>query len=100
MIREMRHLPEHLLRSVFWDRGTEMADYARIQLALEAKLYFCDPRSPWQRGTNENASACCGFGSRKAATSPATPPLTCVVSPTPSTSDQGRPSASRPQPTG
>jgi IS30 family transposase len=56
MIRQMRHLPEHLLRSITWDRGTEMADYARIQLALEAKLYFCDPRSPWQRGTNENTN--------------------------------------------
>jgi transposase, IS30 family len=56
MIREMRHLPEHLRRSITWDRGTEMADYARIQLALEAKLYFCDPRSPWQRGTNENTN--------------------------------------------
>jgi IS30 family transposase len=56
MIREMRHLPEHLRRSITWDRGTEMADYARIQLALEANLYFCDPRSPWQRGTNENTN--------------------------------------------
>jgi IS30 family transposase len=56
MIREMRHLPEHLRRSITWDRGTELADYARIQLALEAKLYFCDPRSPWQRGTNENTN--------------------------------------------
>jgi IS30 family transposase len=56
MIREMRHLPEHLRRSITWDRGTELANYARIQLALEAKLYFCDPRSPWQRGTNENTN--------------------------------------------
>jgi IS30 family transposase len=56
MIREMRHLPEHLRRSITWDRGTEMADYARIQLALDAKLFFCDPRSPWQRGTNENTN--------------------------------------------
>jgi transposase, IS30 family len=56
MIREMRHLPEYLRRSITWDRGTEMADYARIQLALDAKLYFCDPRSPWQRGSNENTN--------------------------------------------
>src|SRR5690348_12530298 len=56
MIREMRHLPEHLRRSITWDRGTELADYARIQLALDAKLFFCDPRSPWQRGTNENTN--------------------------------------------
>jgi IS30 family transposase len=56
MIREMRHLPEHLRRSITWDRGSELADYARIQLALDAKLFFCDPHSPWQRGTNENTN--------------------------------------------
>jgi len=56
MIRELRHLPDHLRRSITWDRGSELADYARIQLALDTKLYFCDPRSPWQRGTNENTN--------------------------------------------
>lgn len=56
MIREMAQLPEHLRRSITWDRGTELADYARIQTALETTLYFCDPHSPWQRGTNENTN--------------------------------------------
>jgi IS30 family transposase len=56
MIREMGHLPEHLRRSITWDRGTELAEYARIQLALETKLFFADPHSPWQRGTNENTN--------------------------------------------
>jgi IS30 family transposase len=56
MIGEMRHLPEHLRRSITWDRGTELADYARIQVALQTKLFFCDPHSPWQRGTNENTN--------------------------------------------
>ena len=56
MIREMGHLPEHLRRSVTWDRGVELAEYARIQVALETKLFFCDPHSPWQRGTNENTN--------------------------------------------
>jgi IS30 family transposase len=65
MIREMRHLPEHLRRSITWDRGSELADYARIQLALEAKLYFCDPHSPWQRGTNENTNRLLRFWSEK-----------------------------------
>ena len=56
MIREMQHLPEHLLRTITWDRGVELAEYARIQLALDTQLYFCDPHSPWQRGTNENTN--------------------------------------------
>jgi len=56
MIREMSKLPEHLRRSITWDRGVELAKYADIQTALDLKLYFCDPHSPWQRGTNENTN--------------------------------------------
>ena len=56
MIATMRELPEHLRRSITWDRGTELARYEQIQLALDTKLYFCDPHSPWQRGTNENTN--------------------------------------------
>jgi len=56
MIREMSQLPEHLRRSLTWDRGTELADWERIQLELGTPIYFCDPRSPWQRGTNENTN--------------------------------------------
>jgi IS30 family transposase len=56
MIREMGKLPEHLRRSVTWDRGTELARYAEVQTALDLKLFFCDPHSPWQRGTNENTN--------------------------------------------
>jgi transposase, IS30 family len=56
MIREMRDLPGHLRRSITWDRGTELADYARIQVALDTRLFFCDPHSPWQRGSNENTN--------------------------------------------
>ena len=56
MIREMVKLPDHLRRSITWDRGTELAEYAQIQTALDTTLYFCDPHSPWQRGTNENTN--------------------------------------------
>jgi transposase, IS30 family len=56
MIREMGALPDHLRRSITWDRGTELADYKRVQLALDTALFFCDPHSPWQRGTNENTN--------------------------------------------
>ena len=56
MISEMGKLPEHLRQSVTWDRGTELAEYAKVQTALDTTLYFCDPRSPWQRGTNENTN--------------------------------------------
>jgi IS30 family transposase len=56
MIKQMRDLPGHLRRSITWDRGSELADYADIQLALDTTLYFCDPHSPWQRGSNENTN--------------------------------------------
>jgi IS30 family transposase len=56
MIREMAELPEHLRRSLTWDRGTELARYDKIQLELAMPIYFCDPHSPWQRGTNENTN--------------------------------------------
>ncbi|WP_329482664.1 IS30 family transposase [Kribbella sp. NBC_01484] len=56
MIAQMRTLPDHLRRSLTWDRGTELAAYRRIQLDLDMPVYFCDPHSPWQRGTNENTN--------------------------------------------
>lgn len=56
MIREMSKLPEHLRRSITWDRGSELADYKKIQFELGTTVFFCDPRSPWQRGSNENTN--------------------------------------------
>lgn len=56
MIREMTKLPEHLRHSITWDRGTELANYRDIQMQLGTTVYFCDPNSPWQRGTNENTN--------------------------------------------
>ena len=56
MIEAMRELPEHLRRSITWDRGSEMANWKQILLELDAPVYFCDPHSPWQRGSNENTN--------------------------------------------
>jgi len=56
MIEAMSQLPEHLRRSITWDRGSEMANWREIHLQLGAPVYFCDPHSPWQRGTNENTN--------------------------------------------
>jgi len=56
MIEAMRELPDHLRRSITWDRGSEMANWKQIHLDLDAPVYFCDPHSPWQRGSNENTN--------------------------------------------
>nr|WP_233213450.1 IS30 family transposase [Mycobacterium sp. QGD 101] len=56
MIEAMSELPEHLRRSITWDRGSEMADWENIKLQLAAPVFFCNPHSPWQRGTNENTN--------------------------------------------
>jgi IS30 family transposase len=56
MIEAMSDLPAHLRRTITWDRGKEMANWRDIKLQLQAPVYFCDPHSPWQRGTNENTN--------------------------------------------
>jgi IS30 family transposase len=56
MIKAMSELPAHLRRTITWDRGSEMARWRDIDLQLQAPVYFCDPHSPWQRGTNENTN--------------------------------------------
>ena len=56
LIDHARQLPGDLYRSLTWDRGLEMADHKRLTLATDIDVYFCDPNSPWQRGSNENTN--------------------------------------------
>jgi IS30 family transposase len=54
LIKQAHKLPRELYKSLTWDRGKEMADHKRFSLNTKIKVYFCDPHSPWQRGSNEN----------------------------------------------
>jgi IS30 family transposase len=56
MIETIGTLPAQIRRSVTWDQGSEMARHAEIAIAADIDIYFCDPHSPWQRGTNENTN--------------------------------------------
>jgi IS30 family transposase len=56
MVREVRKLPTSLRRTLTWDRGMELARHKDFSVATDVQVYFCDPQSPWQRGTNENTN--------------------------------------------
>jgi len=56
LIRQARKLPDELYRSLTWDRGKELADHKRFTMETDIDVYFCDPQSPWQRGSNENTN--------------------------------------------
>ncbi|MGA1809965.1 IS30 family transposase [Sphingobium sp. WW5] len=56
LIRQTQRLPRELYKSLTWDRGKELADHPRLSLATDVEVYFCDPQSPWQRGSNENTN--------------------------------------------
>jgi IS30 family transposase len=56
LIREAPRVPGQLMKSLTWDRGNEMAQHTRFTVATDVAVYFCDPQSPWQRGSNENTN--------------------------------------------
>ena len=56
LAKHIRKLPEELRRSLTWDQGKEMHAHKRFTVATDVQVYFCDPRSPWQRGSNENTN--------------------------------------------
>jgi IS30 family transposase len=54
LIRQVGQFPKSVMASLTWDRSTELAYHARFSVATDISFYFCDPQSPWQRGSNEN----------------------------------------------
>lgn len=54
--KKIRKLPRELKRSLTWDRGTELANHADLTFKTKVDVFFCDPQSPWQRGSNENTN--------------------------------------------
>lgn len=56
LIEQSKRIPDELVKSLTWDRGKEMAGHRRFTMATNVEVYFCDPKSPWQRGSNENTN--------------------------------------------
>ena len=56
LIKQARKLPKELYKSLTWDRGSEMSGHQKFTMATNIDVYFCDPQSPWQRGSNENTN--------------------------------------------
>ena len=56
LIKQAKKLPNELYKSLTWDRGKELTDHRRFTLTTDIDVYFCDPQSPWQRGSNENTN--------------------------------------------
>ena len=57
LVRQVKQLPAGVMSSLTWDRGSELAQHKKFTVATDVEMYFCDPRSPWQQGTNENTNS-------------------------------------------
>jgi hypothetical protein len=86
IVASIKILPEQLRRSLTWDQGAELAQHAQLRIDTGLQVFFCDPRSPWQRGINQNNGLLRQY-LPKAPTSASTPPATSPRSPLPSTAD-------------
>jgi IS30 family transposase len=56
LCKKMQKLPKQMRKTLTWDQGKEMAEHKAFSVATDVQVYFCDPRSPWQRGSNENTN--------------------------------------------
>jgi len=56
IVAQITTLPQQLRRSLTWDQGSELSQHAKLRVEADLPVYFCDPHSPWQRGTNENTN--------------------------------------------
>ena len=92
LAKHIQTLPEPLRRSLTWDQGVEMARHAQITVDTGVQVYFCDPKSPWQRGSTRTPTGCCASTSRaRSSTSTHSPKTSSTLSPPSSTGGLARP---------
>jgi transposase InsO family protein len=97
LINTVHQLPEALRGTLTWDQGAEMSEHRAFTIATDMQVYFCEPGSPWQRGTNENTNGLLRQYFPRGTDCPSTPPTSCKPSRTNSTPDPGNHSPGTPQ---